>query len=112
MIEDDIEKTLLPACGDIVIWKGSQYRVLGLSQDPNYWKGFKGENEDALKTTGAVLLCIDNAECTIFIPRAEARILKTDPRYVMMRLLSYLEKRGAIDWDQIDDHERVELDEV
>ena len=40
-----------------------------------------------------------------YIPAAEARILRTNPTYVMERLLTYLDKKHAIDWDQLDaDH--------
>jgi len=112
MIEDDIEKTLLPACGDTVIWKGDQYRVLGISADPKYWMGFTADNESALASAGPVLLCLSSDERPTFVPRVDARIVKTDPRYAMTRLLRYLEQRGAIDWDQIEDHVRDELDEV
>ena len=106
MIEDVIEKSLVPAFGDIISWKGSQYRVLGHSKDPKHWEGYSGLNTEALTSPGAVLLCLDNNEASIFIPRLEAKVVKTNPLYVVERLLNYLETRRAIDWDQIEDHVR------
>ncbi len=106
MIEELIERSLVPAFGDIVSWHGAQYRVLGHSKDPKHWEGYAGLNAEALASPGAVLLCLDANEMSIFIPRVEAKVVKTNPLYVAERLLSYLEARRAIDWDQIEDHVR------
>lgn len=37
-----------------------------------------------------------------YAPSEECRIIRTNPMHVMERLLAYLDKKGAIDWDQLD----------
>lgn len=43
-----------------------------------------------------------------YAPSEECRIIRTNPMHVMERLLAYLDKKGAIDWDQLDAEHALE----
>lgn len=43
-----------------------------------------------------------------YAPSEECRIIRTNPMHVMERLLEYLDKKGAIDWDQLDAEHSLE----
>lgn len=102
MIEDVLEDLLISAVGDTVLWQNEKYTVAGRAHPGRLWLGHTGRNADALATDAPVLLCLDQKGERVFVPEAETRIVATNPRYVMERLLSYLDKKGAIDWDQLD----------
>jgi len=102
MIEDAVEALLISAVGDVVLWNNEKYTVAGRAHMGSLWRGHAGSNPGALDEHGPVLLCLSDKEERFFVPEREARIIATNPRYVMERLLTYLEKKGAIDWDQLD----------
>jgi hypothetical protein len=102
MIEDILEAILISAVGDTVLWQNEKYTVAGRAVSGCLWRGYAGNNAGALSDAGPVLLCLSASDEKYFIPEREARIVATNPRYVMERILTYLDKKGAIDWDQLD----------
>jgi hypothetical protein len=45
---------------------------------------------------------VDGFERLHYAPTRDLTILRTNPNYVLERLLDYLSRKGAIDWDQSD----------
>ena len=104
MLEDRLEEILISAVGDTVLWQNEKYTVAGRASSGALWqKHATALNPEALDCGGAVLLCIDKDDRKIFIPEDETRIILTNPRYVMEKILEYLEEKRAIDWDQLDE---------
>ena len=98
-------QNLTPAVGDLVAWGGTKWTVEAII--PNgahlaHIQGLPPAIYDALEP----LLLVTNAEGSVsYAPTSETRVLRTNPTYVMERLLTYLDKKSAIDWDQLDaDH--------
>lgn len=98
-------KNLTPAAGDLVAWNGGKWTVEAIIPGGKHLKHIQGLSPETYEAEGHLLLVINNDGNIKYIPAAEARILRTNPTYVMERLLSYLDKKSAIDWDQLDnDH--------
>lgn len=112
MLEDVLEAILISAAGDTILWKNEKYTVVGRAISGALWQKHTALNPEALGCGGPVLLCVDKDEHKIFIPEGESRIILTNPRYVTEKILSYLEKKGAIDWDQLDETYGGEVEET
>jgi hypothetical protein len=102
MILEELEGMLITAAGDTVVWQGKKYTVAGRANNGTLWAVGSAQNPDVLASEGPILLCLDEQENRFFIPEREINILSTNPRYVIERILAYLDKKGAIDWDQLD----------
>ena len=107
MITTELESILITSVGDRVLWQGKKYAVAGRAAAGRLWSASDAQNPDVLKIDGPVLLCLDAEENLFFVPESEVRILTANPRYVIERVISYLETKDAINWDQFDD---VEID--
>ena len=97
--------SLTPAVGDLVAWEGRKWIVESHVAKGSLLEHVSGLPEAILREERPLLLVTDNDGNINYIPASEARVLRTNPTYVMERLLTYLDKKGAIDWDQLDaDH--------
>jgi len=98
-------RNLTPAVGDLVAWRSYKWTVESIIPNASYLKHIAGLPPETYTAEGPLLLVTDNDGNIGYAPVGEARILRTNPTYVMERLLHYLDKKGAIDWDQLDnDH--------
>ena len=109
MITAVLESILITSVGDRILWQGKKYTVAGRASAGGLWSASDAQNPDALKIDGPVLLCLGAEETPFFVPESEVRILTANPRYVIERVINYLETRDAINWDQLDN---VEIDTV
>jgi hypothetical protein len=109
MIITELESILITSIGDRILWRGKKYTVAGRAAAGGLWSESDAQNPDVLSVDGPVLLCLDAEETPFFIPEGEVRILTANPRYVIERVINYLDTRDAINWDQFDD---VEIDAV
>lgn len=103
MLLEAIESTLITAVGDKVLWRGRRYSVAGRSPSGRMMTPSDACNPEVLDCEGPVLLCLDPDDRAFFIPESDVKILTTSPRYVIERVLSYLDGRGAVDWTILDD---------
>ena len=102
MLTEHIMQNLIPAVGDLVAYHGRKYTV-----ESQYANGSLVSHVDVTLSAEVrpLLLLSDTDGNILYAPTEECRILRTNPQYVMERLLNYLDKKGAIDWDQLDaDH--------
>lgn len=102
MLTEHIMRSLIPAVGDLVAYHGRKYTV-----ESQYANGslLGHVSPDLSSEVRPILLVTDTDGNIMYAPAEECRILRTNPQYVMERLLRYLDKKGAIDWDQLDaDH--------
>lgn len=99
MLTEHIMQSLIPAVGDLVAYRGRKYTV-----ESQYANGSLVRHVDeALGSEERPLLLVTDTDGNVLYALAEeCRILRTNPQYVMERLLRYLDKKGAIDWDQLD----------
>lgn len=105
MLTEHIMNNLTPAVGDLVAWSGRKWTVESIIPNGSHLKHISGLRSETYESEGQQLLVTDNDGNIEYLPAAEARVLRTNPTYVMERLLHYLDKKGAIDWDQLDnDH--------
>ena len=105
MLTEHIMQNLTPAVGDLVAWCGGKWTVEAIIPSGKHLNHVQGLRPETYAAEGQLLLVTDNDGNINYIPASEARILRTNPTYVMERLLSYLDKKHAIDWDQLDaDH--------
>lgn len=98
-------QNLTPAVGDLVAWEGRKWTVEAVIPNGKHLGHIKGLPLETYSTESQLLL-VTNADGDVsYVPLAETRVLRTNPTYVMERLLHYMDKKGAIDWDQLDnDH--------
>ena len=105
ILTEHIMQNLTPATGDLVAWCGGKWTVEAIIPGGKHLKHIQGLRPETYTAEGQLLLVTNNDGDINYIPVSEARILRTNPTYVMERLLSYLDKKHAIDWDQLDaDH--------
>lgn len=105
MLTEHIMQKLTPAVGDLVAWRSRKWTVESIIPNGTHLSHVKDLLPEIYESQGPLLLVTDNNGNIDYAPPAEARILRTNPTYVMERLLNYLDKKGAIDWDQLDnDH--------
>ena len=105
MLMEHIMQNLIPAVGDLVAYRGRKYTVESQYANGSLIKHVNGVDPELKNEVRPLLLVTDNDGNIHYVPAAECRILRTNPQYVMERLLNYLDKKGAIDWDQLDaDH--------
>lgn len=96
---------LTPAVGDLVAYGGLKWTVAAIIPGGKHLRHITGLRAETYATEGQLLLVTNTDGDIDYIPAPEARILQTNPTYVMERLLAYLDKKSAIDWDQLDaDH--------
>lgn len=96
---------LTPAVGDLVAYDGLKWTVAAIIPCGKHLRHITGLRAATYATEGQLLLVTNTDGDIDYIPAQEARILQTNPTYVMERLLAYLDKKSAIDWDQLDaDH--------
>lgn len=105
MLTEHIMSKLVPAIGDLVAYDGLKWNVEAIIPNGKYLEHIQGLRPETYVTEGQLLLVTNTDGDVNYIPATEARILQTNPTYVMERLLAYLDKKSAIDWDQLDaDH--------
>jgi len=105
MLTEHIMQNLIPAVGDLVAWDGRKWTVESIIPGGKHLKHIQGLPAEIYAAECQLLLVTNNDGNVCYVPVSEARILRTNPTYVMERLLSYLDKKGAVDWDQLDaDH--------
>jgi hypothetical protein len=98
-------QNLTPSVGDLVAWDGRKWTVEAIIPSGKHLKHIQGLPSEICEAEYQLLLVTDNDGNINYIPASEVRILRTNPTYVMERLLTYLDKKSAIDWDQLDaDH--------
>jgi hypothetical protein len=105
MLTEQIMQSLIPAIGDLVAYRGRKYTVESHYANGSLIRHIDGVDAELKDETRPLLLVTDTDGNIDYIPAADCHILRTNPQYVMERLLTYLDKKGAIDWDQLDaDH--------
>jgi hypothetical protein len=105
MITEHIMQNLTPAVGDLIAWRSCKWTVESIIPNGAHLRHIEGLPPETYEAQGPLLLVIDTNGNIDYAPHSEARVLRTNPTYVMERLLHYLDKKGAIDWDQLDaDH--------
>jgi hypothetical protein len=99
---DEVVRSLLPAAGDEVAWSGDRYQVVAHAangQQLTEWRDLPGW---VANYPDPVTVVVDGFERLHYAPTRDLTILRTNPNYVLERLLDYLSRKGAIDWDQSD----------
>ena len=92
--------SLLPAAGDEVAWSGDRYRVVAHASNGSHLAGWRDLPPWVADYSEAVTVVIDGFERLHYAPTRDITVLRTNPNYVVERLIDYLSQRGAIDWDQ------------
>ena len=96
---------LIPAVGDLVVWKEKKYTVESLYASGRQLAHIRSIPQHLLDESRPMTLLVNTDGDIEYAPSEECRIIRTNPMHVMERLLAYLDKKGAIDWDQLDnDH--------
>jgi len=101
-------QTLIPAVGDLVAWKGKKYTVEVLYASGRQLAHISHIPAQLLEESRPMTLLVNTDGGIEYAPSEECRIIRTNPVHVMERLLAYLDKKGAIDWDQLDAEYAVE----
>jgi hypothetical protein len=105
MLTEHIMQNLTPAVGDLVAHEGRKWTVEAIIPNGKHLGHIKGLSPETYAAEVQLLLVTSNDGDINYIPSSAARILRTNPSYVMERLLNYLDKKHAIDWDQLEaDH--------
>jgi hypothetical protein len=102
MLVEKIMRELVPCVGDVVAFKGQKYTVESHFPNGRFLSHIRGLAPEIRQCESTLLLVTDTAGAVDYIPLAECRILRSNPQYAMERLLAYLDKKQAIDWDQLD----------
>jgi len=108
MLTEKIMQTLIPAVGDLVVWKGKKYTVESLYASGRQLEHIRHIPAQLLEESRPMTLLVNTDGDIEYAPSEECRIIRTNPMHVMERLLAYLDKKGAIDWDQLDAEYAVE----
>lgn len=99
---------LIPAVGDLVVWKSKKYTVESLYPSGRQLSHIRSIPQHLLDESRPMTLLVNTDGDIEYAPSEECRIIRTNPMHVMERLLAYLEKKGAIDWDQLDAEHSLE----
>lgn len=102
MLVEKIMRALVPSVGDVVAFRGRKYTVESHFPNGRFVSHVRDLTPEIRDCEGTLLLVTDSEGVVDYAPLAECRVLKANPQYVMERLLAYLDKKGAIDWDQVD----------
>lgn len=108
MLTEKIMQTLIPAVGDLVVWKGKKYTVESLYASGRQLSHISNVHPHLLEESRPMTLLVNTDGDIEYAPSEECRIIRTNPMHVMERLLAYLDKKGAIDWDQLDAEHSLE----
>jgi len=105
MLTERIMQNLTPAVGDLVAWGGTKWTVEAIIPNGTYVAHIQGLPQATYDSREPLLLVTNTEGSVSYAPLPETRVLRTNPTYVMERLLNYLDSKSAIDWDQLDaDH--------
>jgi hypothetical protein len=105
MLTERIMQNLTPAVGDLVAWGGTKWTVEAIIPNGSFLAHIQGLPPETYDSREPLLLVTNTDGSVSYAQASEIRVLRTNPAYVMERLLTYLDKKGAIDWDQLDaDH--------
>lgn len=99
---DEVVRSLLPAAGDEVAWSGDRYQVVAHAANGQQLTGWRDLPGWVANYPDPVTVVVDGFERLHYAPTRDLTILRTNPNYVLERLLDYLSRKGAIDWDQSD----------
>ena len=99
---DEVVRSLLPAAGDEVAWSGDRYQVVAHAASGSQLAGWRDLPPWVADYPDPVTVVVDGFERLHYAPTRDLTILRTNPNYVLERLLDYLSRKGAIDWDQSD----------
>lgn len=99
---DEVVRSLLPAAGDEVAWSGDRYQVVAHAANGQQLTGWRDLPGWVANYPDPVTVVVDGFERLHYAPTRDVVVLRTNPNYVLERLLDYLSRKGAIDWDQSD----------
>ena len=99
---EEVVRSLLPAAGDEVAWSGDRYQVVAHAANGQQLTGWRDLPGWVANYPDPVTVVVDGFERLHYAPTRDVAVLRTNPNYVLERLMDYLSRKGAIDWDQSD----------
>jgi len=95
-----VVRSLLPAAGDEVAWSGDRYQVVAHAANGQQLAGWRDLPGWVADYPDPITVVVDGFERLHYAPTRDITVLRTNPNYVVERLMEYLSTRVAIDWDQ------------
>ena len=97
---EEVVRSLLPAAGDEVAWSGDRYQVVAHAASGSQLAGWRDLPPWVADYPDPVTVVVDGFERLHYAPTRDVVVLRTNPNYVLERLMDYLSHKVAIDWDQ------------
>lgn len=97
---EEVVRSLLPAAGDEVAWSGDRYQVVAHAANGQHLTGWRDLPPWVADYPDAITVVVDGFERLHYAPTRDVVVLRTNPNYVLERLMDYLSRKVAIDWDQ------------